>query len=222
MPQKTTPPWRFKPCLHYLQQPKYYGGGVQSARNLKKNLLYTYPRIVSGEISKKKHKIKLTFFVHDWCPEHAAERSAAFFATDEYEIWHSKCSLCPQLRRVSALSCSDSSKQTKQIYTSGLSAMTNLITTIFLMGWEPWEFCFYTVGPPLVHIYLRYASPTKVVTSEVSPSDVPLPDSPSPASSKSNSNPNPAQEDAVRVKPLTPSCASSLVSQVAPLPKPEA
>ena len=61
------------------------------------------------------------------------------------------------------------------------------------------------------------ASPKKVDTSKVSPSQVPLPDSP--ASSKGDSDPKPAQEETVRLKPLTPSRVSSLVSQVAPLPK---
>ena len=46
------------------------------------------------------------------------------------------------------------------------------------------------------------ASPKKDDTAKVSPSQVPLPDSP--ASSKGDSNPKPAQEETVRFKSLTP------------------
>ena len=80
----------------------------------------------------------------------------AFFATDEYENWHSKCSLCPQLKRVRDLSCFNSSKQTKQISTSVFSAMTNLINYYILNGPRTRKFCFYAIGPPQVHIYLCY------------------------------------------------------------------
>ena len=54
------------------------------------------------------------------------------FLATEYENWHLKCSLCPQLRRVSALSCFNSSKQTKQMYVSVFAAMTNQITVLYL------------------------------------------------------------------------------------------
>ena len=54
------------------------------------------------------------------------------FLATEYENWHLKCSLCPQLRRVSALSCFNSSKQTKQMSVSVFAAMTNQITVLYL------------------------------------------------------------------------------------------
>ena len=73
------------------------------------------------------------------------------FLATEYENWHLKCSLCPQLRRVSALSCFNSSKQTKQMSVSVFAAMTNQITVLYL-EWakNPKILILCKKGPPFV------------------------------------------------------------------------
>ena len=79
------------------------------------------------------------------------------FLATEYENWHLKCSLCPQLRRVSVSLCFNSSKQTKQISTYVFAAMTNLITVLYL-EWakNPKILLFYKKVSHFVHIYVRY------------------------------------------------------------------
>ena len=78
------------------------------------------------------------------------------FLATEYENWHLKCSLCPQLRWVSAVFCINSSKQTKQLSTSVFSAMTNLITVYLVWAKNPKNIAFIQKDPPYVHIYVRY------------------------------------------------------------------
>ena len=80
------------------------------------------------------------------------------FLATEYENWHLKCSLCPQLRRVSALSCFNSSKQTKPMYVSAFAAMTNQITVLYL-EWakNPKNSDFMQKGPPCLKVKLAAA-----------------------------------------------------------------
>ena len=69
------------------------------------------------------------------------------FLATEYENWHLKCSLCPQLRWVSAVFCINSSKQTKQLSTSVFAAMTNLITAYLVWAKNPKTLLLYKKVP---------------------------------------------------------------------------
>ena len=79
------------------------------------------------------------------------------FLATEYENCHLKCSLCPQLRWVSAVFCINSSEQTKQLSTSVFGAMTNLITVYLVWAKNPKTLLLYKKTPHMfINIYVRY------------------------------------------------------------------